>query len=332
MTEWVHAVNAFCNQRNKLAVKNLLKSMKAQLTDDQYASICLCAMNVSNNIPILQMLIQFNNKPFYDPRIFSRQHSDCEHNLRYIINLPGQNYDSILQQFLDSYPMYGKNAMKIIIFYSNGLKHINYYKIKCILGHIFWKFDEVFANYLLENINNKGLKYACGELLIDRSFGKLSVSNLRKNINADKNNKMTDFSPIFKSAAELGNIDLVEYLLTEFGNCILYNRNVLDYICATVFSNGHANILTLLIYNLPEVDFEFVPKLNFYKRILFIAFLGVIMEIAFALTELPMPLQIAVVDEACYIAPYIPYHIKWNIIFAIKHSPGRTILLHGHES
>lgn len=63
------------------------------------------------------------------------------------------------------------------------------------------------------------------------------------------------------------------------------------------------------------------PKCTEYRRLILLLIHQTLFNIAISLVELPLPIIISVVDETCPIAVYVPFHIKWNMISAIKHSP-----------
>lgn len=81
------------------------------------------------------------------------------------------------------------------------------------------------------------------------------------------------------------------------------------------------SILAIFLYFEPEVKNTLNPDYYLeYHRKLLINIRPIVHKIAVSMIELPTPIIIEIVEAYAYFAIYIPYHIKWNMVIAIKHS------------
>jgi len=76
----------------------------------------------------------------------------------------------------------------------------------------------------------------------------------------------------------------------------------------------------MLLYYEPKVTAS-LPSTNYtqYHQELLSKLRPITHKIAVSLTEFPTPLIIEVIEQSVDFAIYVPYHIKWNMVVAIKH-------------
>ena len=119
-------------------------------------------------------------------------------------------------------------------------------------------------------------------------------------------------------AARNGHLAVVEYLLTLPNvDASAQKNSAINYAA----SKEYLSIVAMLLYYEPKVAAS-LPSTNYaqYHQLLLSKLRPVAHKIAVSLTEFPMPLIIEVIEQSLKFAIYIPYHIKWNMVFAIKHN------------
>jgi len=119
-------------------------------------------------------------------------------------------------------------------------------------------------------------------------------------------------------AAGSGHLEVVQYL-SKLPNVDASAQNNKAIIWAA--GSGHSSIIAMLLYYEPKVA-NSLSNISYtrYHQLLLSKLRPIIHKIAVSLTEFPTPIIIEVIEQSVDFAIYIPYHIKWNIVIAIKHS------------
>jgi len=119
-------------------------------------------------------------------------------------------------------------------------------------------------------------------------------------------------------AACYGYLEVVEYLLTlpNVDASAQDNQAIMN-----AYKKGYLSILAMLLYFEPKIA-SFLSSEDYikYHQLLLSKLRPFTHKIAISLTELPTPLIIEVIEQSVDFAIYIPYHIKWNMVVAIKHN------------
>jgi len=120
------------------------------------------------------------------------------------------------------------------------------------------------------------------------------------------------------NAARNGHLTIVQYL-SKLPKVDASAQDNLAIIWAAY--NKHSSIIAMLLYYEPKVA-ESLTTTNCikYHQLLLSKLRPIAHKIAVSLTEFPTPLIIEVIEQSLDFAIYIPYHIKWNMVVAIKHS------------
>jgi len=116
-----------------------------------------------------------------------------------------------------------------------------------------------------------------------------------------------------------GHLEILEYLLTLPGVDASADDN---YIIQIAAADERLSIVAMLLYFEPKVALSLSDKkqYNRYSNLLLCALRPVVYKIAVALVELPTPILIEIIEQAIDFGIYMPYHIKWNMVVAIKHN------------
>jgi len=120
-------------------------------------------------------------------------------------------------------------------------------------------------------------------------------------------------------AASNGNRAVVKYLLT-LPNVNAYAQDNKAIIWAA--QHQYLSIVAILIYFKPKVALSLSDKKRYskYSNSLLRKIRPVVHKITVALVELPTPILIEIIEQTIKFATYMQYHIKWNMVVAIKHS------------
>ena len=133
------------------------------------------------------------------------------------------------------------------------------------------------------------------------------------NVNASAQNNQA-----ITSAALFGHLAVLQYLLT-LPNLDASAQNNKAIIMAARYDR--LPIVAMLLYSEPKVAASLPSKeYSRYHQLLLSNLRPITHKTAVSLTELPTPLIIEVIEQSLDFAIYIPYHIKWNMVVAIKHS------------
>jgi len=118
------------------------------------------------------------------------------------------------------------------------------------------------------------------------------------------------------AAASNNRIQMFEYLLTLPKIDVSAQNNA-----ALFYANEHLPIVAMLLYFEPKVAASLRGKRYIKYRNKLLSPLRIVThKIAVSLTDLPTPILIEIIEQAVDFAIYIPYHIKWNMVVAIKHN------------
>jgi len=123
-----------------------------------------------------------------------------------------------------------------------------------------------------------------------------------------------------KYAICFGCIEILDYLLTLPGVDASARDN--DAIMwASKIGSWRTPMLARLLYYEHSVYSTLSNKdyINIHRKIIS-KLRPVVHKIAISLTDLPTPILIEIIEQATDFAIYIPYHIKWNMVVAIKHN------------
>jgi len=119
-------------------------------------------------------------------------------------------------------------------------------------------------------------------------------------------------------AAYNGHLEVIKYLST-LPNVDASARDNHAIIWAA--RNGHLAVVAMLLYFELKVTSSLSDtSYKYYHQLLLSHIRPIAHKIAVSLTEFPTPLIIEVIEQSLDFAIYIPYHIKWNMVVAIKHS------------
>jgi len=119
-------------------------------------------------------------------------------------------------------------------------------------------------------------------------------------------------------ASILGHTQVVEYLLT-LPKVNAFARDNWGLIMAYIA--GRYKLLAMLLYSKPRIYVSLSNKeYNDYQDSLLSELRPIVHKISISLTELPTPILIELIEQSIDFGIYVPYHIKWNMVVAIKHS------------
>lgn len=125
-------------------------------------------------------------------------------------------------------------------------------------------------------------------------------------------------------AARTKQSEVIRFMLT------LPNINILGF-CEEIFpwlkKDEQFDIIAILLYDEPfkgKISQSILP----HRQNLFASYNNNLLEllrlvthkVAVSMTELPTPILIEIIEQMEDFAIYMPYHIKWNMVIAIKHS------------
>ena len=117
-------------------------------------------------------------------------------------------------------------------------------------------------------------------------------------------------------AAHFGHLEVVEYLskLPKVDASAQDNLAIMD-----ASRHRYLPIVAMLLYFEPKVASSLSDKKQ-YRNLLLHRIRLIVHKITIALVELPTPILIEIIEQAIDFGIYMPYHIKWNMVVAIKHS------------
>lgn len=119
------------------------------------------------------------------------------------------------------------------------------------------------------------------------------------------------------SAAGGGHLSTLEFILTsphinlsEYGN-----RTI-----KSAYDNKKTTIVARLLYHESQIQETLSEELymTYHKEVL--SKLRPIVHKCSLFIKYPIPIIMEIMEQLVEFAIYVPYHIKWNMIFAIKHS------------
>lgn len=121
---------------------------------------------------------------------------------------------------------------------------------------------------------------------------------------------------------EEGKIDEINHTIDTYKYMGIPDDSFIKHVCVglpyliSTKKSLHLNVLLNFLESLDEID---LSELKIFFDIRMLMARQVIVPIAFALSELPIPIIIEIVDQYSDAIKVLSYHLKWNIIFAIKH-------------
>ena len=121
---------------------------------------------------------------------------------------------------------------------------------------------------------------------------------------------------------EEGKIDEINHTIDTYKYMGIPDDSFINHVCnglqllISTKKSLHLNVLLNFLESAEDINLS-VLKIFFDIRVVMAR--QVIVPIAFALSELPMPVIIEIVDQYSDAIKVLPYHLKWNIIYAIKH-------------
>ena len=117
-------------------------------------------------------------------------------------------------------------------------------------------------------------------------------------------------------AAHFGHLEVVEYLskLPKVDASAQDNLAIMD-----ASRHRYLPIVAMLLYFEPKVASSLSDKKQ-YRNLLLHRIRLIVHKITIALVELPTPILIEIIEQAIDFGIYMPYHIKWNMVVAIKHN------------
>lgn len=127
---------------------------------------------------------------------------------------------------------------------------------------------------------------------------------------------MYDNNLLLKYAIGDNQVEIVELLLD-----IPKVRDSFDFSYLMVYKPKHKEVMAMLLYCEPGFKKAIVDVESFsliHKNLLS-ELRPVAYKITVSLVELPTPIIIEIIEQSMDFAIYIPYHIKWNMVVAIKH-------------
>jgi len=82
----------------------------------------------------------------------------------------------------------------------------------------------------------------------------------------------------------------------------------------------------MLLYFEPKVALSLSNKGTYstYSNLLLNVLRPIAYKISVALVELPAPILIEIIEQSINFGIYMPHHIKWNMVVAIKHNKNIT--------
>ena len=148
----------------------------------------------------------------------------------------------------------------------------------------------------------------------------IKIGNLQKVIELIESNQVDASARNNRAiiwAARNGHLEVVQYL-SSLPNVDASARNNQAIIWA--FKYKHLEVASMLLYFELKVTFSLSDtSYKCYHQLLLSKLRPITHKIAVSLTEFPTPLIIEIIEQSVDFAIYIPYHIKWNMVVAIKH-------------